>query len=224
MTGGIKKILKKLVCTGIVILALLECAGEATTVTTLYEFIPEQSTVVQAGGLFGTYKSYTIEGQFQLTVDFDADVAWFDHVDATYGDERSLGDRFNMTELESTYVSYTAIDFEGQTKDVQFDIHLGLAFVDDSVHLTGGYIENVPDGYGYDLDAVAVPEPCSLILFVVGLPLANYINRRRRDASIYEGVTNALVGNEGSKMTAKGKKTLKKLVCSGKIICKCCIR
>jgi len=129
-------------------------------VTTTYEFIPEQSTVVQTGGFGGTYESYTIEGQFQLTVDFDADVASFDHVDATYGDGWSLGDLFNMTELDGSVVSDTAIDFEGQTKGFfPFDIHLGLAFVDDLVHLTGGFVENVPDGFGYDLDAVAVPEP-----------------------------------------------------------------
>jgi len=151
------------------VLALVGCAtAPAAIVTTTYEFIPEQSTVVQAGGFWGTYESYTIEGQFQLTVDFDADVAWFDHVDATYGDGLSLGYRFNMTELDGSVVSDTAIDFEGQTTGFfPFDIHLGLSFVDDLVHLTGGFVENVPDGYGYDLDAVAVPEPATL--FLVGL-------------------------------------------------------
>jgi len=150
------------------VLALVGCAtAPAVIVTTTYEFIPEQSTVVQTGGFGGTYESYTIEGQFQLTVDFDADVASFDHVDATYGDGWSLGDLFNMTELDGSVVSDTAIDFEGQTTDFPFDIHLGLAFVDDLVHLTGGFVENVPDGFGYDLDAVAVPEPA--MLFLVGL-------------------------------------------------------
>jgi len=182
MTGGIKKILKKLVCTGIVILALLECAGEATTVTTLYEFLPEQSTVVRTGGFGGTYESYTIEGQIQLTVDFDAGIAWFDQVDATlseeilfsdyYGEEPistdSLDVLFHMTELVSTEVSDTAIDFEGQTTDFPFDIHLGLAFVDDLVHLTGRFSEAAYDGNQYDLDALAVPEPATLFLLAFG--------------------------------------------------------
>ena len=173
MSGEAKKNLKSVVCAGIAILAIAGCAGEAPAaiVTPTYEFIPEQSTVVQTGGFGGTYESYTIEGQFQLTVDFDADVASFDHVDATYGDGRSLGDLFNMTELDGTVVSDTAIDFEGQTThfpDYPFDIHLGLAFVDDLVHLTGGFVENVPDGYGYDLDAVAIPEPGTLLLFGLG--------------------------------------------------------
>jgi len=170
MNGGTRKSLKKLICAGIIILAIAGCATEAraTTVTTLYEFLPEQSTVVRTGGFGGTYESYTIEGQFQLTVDFDTSVASFDQVDATLSNGVSLGELFNMTELVGTVVSDTAIDFEGQTTDFPFDIHLGLAFVDDLVHLTGGFVENVPDGCGYELDAIAVPEPATLFLLAFG--------------------------------------------------------
>jgi hypothetical protein len=38
------------------------------------------------------------------------------------------------------------------------------------IHLTGGFVQNVPDGSGYDLDAVAVvmPEPSTLLLLAFG--------------------------------------------------------
>jgi hypothetical protein len=190
MNAKAKKSLKKLICAGIIILAIAGCATEAraTTVTTLYEFIPEQSTVLERNWSWVYYeKWYSIEGQFQLTVDFDAGIASFDHVDATlseeiffsdYGEEPistdSLDVLFHMTELESTYVNDTAIDFVFEKNIPTFpfaDIHLSLTFVDNSIHLTGRFSEAAYDGYQYDLDALAVPEPATILLLGFGVLL-----------------------------------------------------
>jgi len=169
MTGENKKSLKKLICTGMVILALVGCVtAPAAIVTSTYEFLPEQSTLVQTGGMSGHSTTYSVEGQFQLTVDFDAGIGSFDQVNATYGDGYSIGDLFNMTELVGTVVSDMVIDFEGQTREFGFDIHLGLTFMNDSLHLTGGFVESLPDGCAYDLDAIAVPEPVTVCLLALG--------------------------------------------------------
>ena len=129
-----------------------------------YVFLPDQSTVVQTGGIAGVHETYSIEGQFQLTFDFDAGIASFDQVDANLTDEsgflytRSLGVLFNMTELLGTVVDDTTIDFAGQTADgTSTDILLTLTFTGDSVHFTG---ETIPppdsaDFFYYKLDAVA---------------------------------------------------------------------
>ncbi|MGB2809891.1 MAG: PEP-CTERM sorting domain-containing protein [Sedimentisphaerales bacterium] len=198
MMGKNKKSLKKLICAGIIILAIAGCATEAraTTVTTLYEFIPEQSTVLERNWSLGYYeKWYSIEGQFQLTVDFDAGIAWFDQVDATlseeiyfsdyYGEEPISTDRldvlFHMTELESTYVNDTAIDFVFEKNIPTFpfaDIHLWLTFVDNSVHLTGQFSEAAYDGNQYNLDALAVPEPATIILLALGI-IGVRVSKRR---------------------------------------------
>jgi len=185
MIGGTKNKVKKLLCTGIVILALSECSGEATTVTTLYEFIPDQSTVIWHHGFTGWSIPHSIEGQFQLSVDFDARIASFDWVDAilTNGQPpshhpdfnmngHSLGEIFIMTELVGTVISDTAINFESQfdPESSLVDVVLiELTFIENWVYLTGSweYSEPIPDASGFSLDAVAVPEPA--MLFLVGL-------------------------------------------------------
>jgi len=128
-------------------------------------------------------ESYSIQGQFQLTVDFDATAAWFDQVDATISEAvwyheigepanrtQSLNVLFHMTELESTYVSATQIDFL-LARDPQFpnyDIRIRVTFIDDLVYLTGGFTEAACDGYQFDIDAFVVPEPSTLFLLAVG--------------------------------------------------------
>jgi len=171
--GG-KPIMKRTILMALV-LALVGCAtAPAAIVTNTYEFLPDESTMVYYGGWGGRF-DYSIEGHFQLTVDFDAGIASFKQVDATLLGEghlngQSLGDLFHMTELESTYVSDAQIDFLLERDMPTFpgaDIHLSLTLRDDSVHMTGSFSEPLVDGPWYDLDAVAVPEPVTL--FLVGL-------------------------------------------------------
>lgn len=119
-------------------------------------FIPEQSTVVQTGGVAGIHETYSIQGQFQLTVDFDSNTASFDAVDANLSNGVDLDDLFDMTELVGTVVSDTEIDFD--TNDPLLGgkvVHLDLTLADNSVLLTGGFCEIWPDGYCYDMNAIA---------------------------------------------------------------------
>lgn len=126
-----------------------------------YMFMSDQSTVVQTGGIGGIHETHTIEGYFVLTVDFDANVAWFERVDANLSESvylptQSLGELFQMTELVSTEVNETAIEFEDTNPPLGgVDIHIRVTFEDDSVHLIGQRFEPWPDGYTYDLDAIA---------------------------------------------------------------------
>ena len=110
----------------------------------IYVFDPNQSTVVQTGGFAGVHETYGIEGQFQLSVDFDAGIASFDKVDANLTEPsgflytQSLGVLFNMTELVGVVVDNAAIEFRGKTSDgSNTDILVSLAFTGDSAHLTG---------------------------------------------------------------------------------------
>ena len=182
--------LRKLVCAGIAALVILGCTKvPAAIVTTVYEFVPDQSTVVVSGR--GAY-TYPVEGQFQLTVDYDAGTASFDYVDATisevirfcdYFDEDfvytdNLDVIFHMTEMVSTSVSEIEINFVFE-KDIPgfpcSDVLLSLTFLGNSVMLIGGFAEPMYDGGSIYLDAIAVPEPASILM----LALSGLIVRRR---------------------------------------------
>jgi len=110
----------------------------ANAETSIYVFVPGQSTVVQTGGFAGVHETYGIEGKFRLTVDFDAGIASFDMVDANLTEptgflySQSLGEIFNMTALAGTIVDDTTIDFEGKTADgTESDVRLKLSFSND---------------------------------------------------------------------------------------------
>lgn len=139
-------------------------------VTTTYLFQPDPDALITGGG------TYSIEGQFKLTVDFNAGIASFDQVDATLSGEvwfcdfsarypiltDSLDVLFHMTELVSTSISDTQIDFVFEKDITTFpsaDVHMRVTFLrDDSVRLIGGFREPAYDGFGYSLHTVAVPE------------------------------------------------------------------
>ena len=149
--------------------AQAEYGGDSGTMapaeTSTYVFLSDQSTVVQTGGIAGVHEIYPIEGQFQLSVDFDAGTASFSQVDANLLDEspflptQSLGELFSMTELVGTIADDTTIDFAGRTADgTDTNILLRLTFTDDLVHLTGETIPppNSADFFYFNLDAVAL--------------------------------------------------------------------
>lgn len=188
MNKEANKDLKTLFFAGMVGLFLvIGIAGKATgvPVTTIYEFVQDESTVV-VGSPWGPPEFFSINGQFDLTVDFDVGIASFDDVDATlsgnvwywetYGQPlpsrtNNLDVLFKLTELESVYVSDTQIDFYFDRNLPMFpdsNIRLSITFVDGSLNMTGYFSAPVFDGPSYSLNAVAVPEPGTLLLLAFG--------------------------------------------------------
>ena len=74
-------------------------------------------------------------------------------------------------QVVSTDVSDSAIDFIFE-KNIQgfpqSDVKLTLTFLDNAVDLYGWFYEPVIGVSGYSLDALAVPEPTTLLLFSAG--------------------------------------------------------
>jgi len=159
-----------------------------TPVTIPYEFVEGESTVV-VGSPWVPPEFFSINGQFDLTVDFDLGIASFDLVNATlsgnvwyfetYGQPlpswtNNLDVLFKMTELESVYVSDTKIDFYFDRNLPMFpdsDIRLSVTFVGDSLNMTGYFSAPVCDGPWYTLNAVTsiVPEPSTILLLCAGI-------------------------------------------------------
>jgi hypothetical protein len=122
-------------------------------VTTTYKFLPDQSTMIWHVGRAGWSIPHSIEGQFQLTVDFDAGFARFEQVSAvlTNGQPppshpdvnlngKSLGDLFLMCQLVGTIVSDTAVHFEGHfdfDESLERIVVVELSFRDSLVYLSG---------------------------------------------------------------------------------------
>ena len=148
------------------LILLIVCAvsQQLQAETNIYVFSPNQSSVFRSGGIAGLQKTFSITGQFRLTINSDAGVASFEIVDANLTDEtgseygQSLDEIFNMTGLAGTVVDDTTIQFEGKTADgTESDVRLKLSFSNDSAHITGSTTPppNSADMFLYDIDAVA---------------------------------------------------------------------
>jgi The GLUG motif len=137
----------------------------ATAQTSIYVFVPEQSTVVKTGGFVGVHETYFVKGRFQLTVDSETNAASFNTADAkltTANGEvspASLNAIFNMTGLAGVRLDDTTIEFDGKTADgTNSDVRLTLTFAHDSARLVGQITPppNSADMFFYDLEAAAL--------------------------------------------------------------------
>ena len=134
----------------------------ASAETSTYLFVPDQSKLVQTGGIAGVHWTYSIKGQFQLTVDRDAGAASFAHVDANATDDSpfkrtlDLNHVFNMTSLVGTVEPSGSIKFTGKASDGS-DILITVTLTDNLAHLIGQTTPppNSADFFVFSLDAVA---------------------------------------------------------------------
>ena len=111
-----------------------------------YQFVSDQSNVIQSGGFAGINKTYPIEGQFSISINTDDNTASFEQVDAnmvsTDGSLQndSLAELFNMTNLDGTMTDANTIVFKGKATEPQpnpSDILITFVLNDDSVQMTG---------------------------------------------------------------------------------------
>ena len=72
MKHSIKRNSGKFSTLTLILLAVCIFGRSSQAQTSIYIFEPNQSTIVQTGGFAGVNWTYTVEGQFQLTVDFEA--------------------------------------------------------------------------------------------------------------------------------------------------------
>jgi The GLUG motif len=133
--------------------------------TSVYVFVPEQSTVLKTGGFVAAHETYFVKGRFQLTVDGKTGAASFNAADAslTAADGKvysmSLDAIFNMIGLAGVRLDDSTIQFDGKTADgTNSDVHLTLTFEDGSARLAGQVTPppNSADMFFYDLEAVAL--------------------------------------------------------------------
>jgi len=128
----------------------------------IYVFLPEQSTVVQTGGIAGVHRTYVIGGQFQLSVDPDVGTAFFAHVDANAVDDSEFrhsldpNEVFNLSGLVGIIIDDTLIYFAGKAAN-DTDIFIIAIFNDDLIYL---FAQTYPpagsaDFFIFNMDAVA---------------------------------------------------------------------
>jgi hypothetical protein len=127
--------LKRVLESCLIFLLLMSfCSKTAVASTITYQFQPDPNALTTSGGFSGQgMGSFSIDGQFELSVNFDTAVASFRWVDAVldrkiwvhdynegliYTD--NLDALFHMTELISTDVNETAIRFELRRKQPNF--------------------------------------------------------------------------------------------------------
>jgi parallel beta-helix repeat protein len=137
-------------------------ASKSPSGTGIYTFVSEQSTIIQSGGIAGVRRTYTLVGQFRLTVDFGARKARFSNVEAI-GTDESAPDRkldpnevFNMSALTGTIDPNGSVRFTGRTAD-ESDVILDITSFNDSISLNGQTIAppDSADFFSFSLDAAA---------------------------------------------------------------------
>ena len=128
----------------------------------IYIFWPEQSMVIQTGGIAGVNGAYILTGQFQLTIDFGAGKARFSNVEARATDysepvhKLDPNDVFNLTGLTGTIRKDGSIQFTGRTAD-ESTVLLYITLSEERISLKGQTTPppNSADFFIFDLDAVA---------------------------------------------------------------------
>jgi len=144
----------------LVAVCLVGMAASAETST--YVFVPDQSKVVQTGGIAGIHWTYSVRGEFQLTVDPNAGSVSFAHVDANATDDSpfkrtlDLNHVFDMTSLVGTVEPSGSIKFTGKASD-DSDILITVTLQDGLAHLIGQTTPppNSADFFIFSLNAVA---------------------------------------------------------------------
>ncbi|MBN2581575.1 MAG: right-handed parallel beta-helix repeat-containing protein [Planctomycetes bacterium] len=133
--------------------------------TSRYAFLPDLSAILQTGGFAGVHWTYRVEGQFDLTVHFQAGAASLSDVDAVATDNgtppRTLdpNEVFNLTALAGTVGRGQTVTFTGKAPDGS-DVELTLTFIGNLVHLVGGTTPPAgsADMFVFGLDAWAKSE------------------------------------------------------------------
>ncbi|MBN1361024.1 MAG: right-handed parallel beta-helix repeat-containing protein [Sedimentisphaerales bacterium] len=136
--------------------------GAVTCGTSTYTFVPEQSALVQTGGIAGVHWTYRVQGTFELAIDCETGTASFTRVDANAVDGSPFArmldpnEVFSMTHLSGSVVGAETIRLSGEAADGS-SVVMTLTFKGDSVGL---FAETIPppnsaDFFLFALEAVA---------------------------------------------------------------------
>ena len=191
MMGKTRKVLKKLVCAGIVILASAVPA-KATLVDSnsivqdgIEYYIQTDKAVYDLGEdveiLYRitnlTDQKWQVWGVGSLRIILVAPkgAEWFDRIWEWFepAPPGTTGLTLEPDEFAEVSAVWPQVDMQGTPVVPGDDTQVPPGIYTITARL-------MPTDTNVVLDVTIVPEPCSLILFVVGLPIANYINRRRR--------------------------------------------
>ena len=196
MIGGTKNKVKKLLCAAIVTLALAgmeEARGSCVDSNSIVKdgieyYIQTDKSVYNLGEdveiLYRitnlTDQEWEVMGGAPLRIIFVApkDAEWFESIWQWFepGPPGPTGLRLEPGRSTEINETWPQIDMQG-TPEPGDDTQVPPGIY----RITGFlFLHQHPTDTDVAVDVTIVPEPGSLILFVIGLPIANYINRRRR--------------------------------------------
>jgi len=191
MGGKQNENLKKLVCAGIVILAIAGCAkANLVNSNSIVEdgieyYIQTDKAVYNLGeDVEILYRISNLTDQEWTVIDVGSlrfiyvapkGAEWFDAIWEWFEPAPPGTNGFTLQPNGSVEVTavWPQIDMQGTPVDPGDDTQVPPGIYSITARLR-------PTDTNVAVDVTIVPEPCSLILFVVGLPIVDYINRRRR--------------------------------------------
>ncbi|MBN2589312.1 MAG: hypothetical protein JXA96_05595 [Sedimentisphaerales bacterium] len=146
----------------ILLFVLFTLVVHANANTSIYIFEPNQSNIVQTGGIAGVHNTYSVTGSFCLEIDPNAGIAAFIYAFGNAVDinspesELDPNEVFKMTSLAGTVIDSNTIYFSGMATD-DSEILITVNMHNNYAQLTG---QTTPppgsaDFYIYQIDAVA---------------------------------------------------------------------
>ena len=175
--------MKKIAFFGCLAIIVIIVQASAEGVVSSYTLDITSGGASTSGGISGKGLGYlSLDGTFKLIIDSDSGQADLENIDISFSNPYCPR-AFDWSSLEGTFNLGALFLSSPCSIHPNIDNSLSGTFNGDTAFMQGTIYDNMYDGYQYDctVNAVVIPEPCTLLL--LGLGAAIGVKRRYNSRS-----------------------------------------